>query len=173
MTKTLAFLAVLWSVSLFAQDATLLAPGDALSPEEQRQMFHLPPGFEIQLVASEPDIGQPMNLQFDAAGRLWVTSSVEYPYPAEGPGVEARDENFAGSDEPHPPRDWVAVLSDIRSDGRPRKITRFTEGLNIPIGHLPLQDGALVYSIPSLDKYLDSNGPLQFETQCHGPFIAT
>jgi hypothetical protein len=34
------------------------------------------------------DIGQPMNLQFDAAGRLWATSSLEYPYPAQGPGVE-------------------------------------------------------------------------------------
>lgn len=158
VTKTLAFLAALWSVSLFAQDATLLAPGDALSSDEQQQTFHLLPGFEIQLVASEPEIGQPMNLQFDAAGRLWVTSSVEYPYPAEGPGVEARDENFAGSDEPHPPRDWVAVISGIGSDGKPQKITRFTEGLNIPIGHLPLEKGALVYSIPSLDRYVDADG---------------
>ncbi len=158
VTKTLAVLAAFVPLSLFAQDPTLLAPTDALSPDEQRAKFHLPPGFEIQLVASEPDIGQPMNLQFDAAGRLWATSSVEYPYPAQGPGVEPRDENFAGSDEPHAPRDWVVVIDGIGPDGKPKKITRFTEGLNIPIGHLPLGDGPLIYGIPSLDRYVDADG---------------
>ena len=158
MTKTLALLAILTPLSLLAQDSTLLAPTDALSPDEQRKKFHLPPGFEIQLVVCEPDIGQPMNLQFDAAGRLWVTSSVEYPYPAQGPGVQERDERFAGKDEPHPPRDWVAVISGIGPDGKPAQVVRFTEGLNIPIGHLPLADGALVYGIPSLDHHRDTDG---------------
>ena len=50
-----------------------------LKPEEEQKTFHLPPGFEIQLVGSEPDINKPMNLAFDAAGRLWVTTSIEYP----------------------------------------------------------------------------------------------
>ena len=62
----------------------LVAENDPFTPEEQRKMFHLPEGFEIQLVASEPLIGQPMNLNFDASGRLWATSTVEYPYPAAG-----------------------------------------------------------------------------------------
>src|SRR5262249_23594786 len=48
---------------------------DPLTPEEQIEKFHLPPGFEIQLVASEPDIQKPMNLNFDSRGRLWVTHS--------------------------------------------------------------------------------------------------
>ncbi|HEX6985013.1 MAG TPA: hypothetical protein VF170_06530, partial [Planctomycetaceae bacterium] len=158
MTKTLALLASLSPLALLAQDPTLVAPTDPLPPEEQRKLFRLPPGFEIQLVASEPTIGQPMNLRFDAAGRLWVTSSVEYPYPADGPGVEPRDENFAGDDEPHPPWDWVTVLAGIGPDGTPRQATRFAEGLNIPIGLLPLADEALVYSIPSLDRFRDADG---------------
>jgi hypothetical protein len=49
-----------------------------------RNCFHLPPGFEIQLVVSDPDIGKPMNLNFDARGRLWITLSIEYPWPAKG-----------------------------------------------------------------------------------------
>ena len=53
-----------------------------LKPEEQQKKFHLPTGFEIQLVAAEPDIHKPLNLAFDAAGRLWVTTSLEYPYAA-------------------------------------------------------------------------------------------
>src|SRR5687767_7041485 len=100
-----------------AQD--LVARTEARTPDEERKSFKLPPGFEIQLVASEPDINKPMNLAFDARGRLWVTSTVEYPYPAR---------------EGQTPRDKVIVLSDFGDDGRARKVETFAEGLNIPIG---------------------------------------
>src|SRR5215471_2203689 len=60
------------------------------SPEEERKTFRLPPGFEAQLVACEPDIRKPINIAFDAAGRLWVTQSVAYPFPAP-PGKKAQD----------------------------------------------------------------------------------
>jgi hypothetical protein len=48
------------------------------TPAEQLALFNVPPGFEMQLVLSDPDMGQPMNLNFDVRGRLWVTHSVEY-----------------------------------------------------------------------------------------------
>src|SRR5438105_3082395 len=60
------------------------------TPADELRAFHLPPGFEAQLVASEPDIGKPINLAFDARGRLWVTQSFEYPFPAD-PGRKGRD----------------------------------------------------------------------------------
>ena len=60
------------------------------SPDEERKAIHLPPGFEIQLVASEPAIHKPLNLAFDDRGRLWVTDTVEYPYPA-AKGTKPRD----------------------------------------------------------------------------------
>ena len=50
--------------------AITIAPTDALSPEEQKKKFNLPDGFVIELVVAEPAIGQPMNLNFDARGRL-------------------------------------------------------------------------------------------------------
>lgn len=131
----------------------------APSPEEQVKRFHLPPGFEIQLVLSDPDIGQPMNLNFDARGRLWVTSSIEYPYPADGPGVQPRPDRFS-TDEKHPPRDWVAVVDGFHENGRAKKITRFASGLNIPIGQTPIGNGdeAIVYSIPNIDLLVDHDG---------------
>ena len=67
-----------------------VAPTDALTPEQEQAKFKLPPGFEIQLVASEPEIHKPMNIAFDARGRLWVTDTVEYPWPAKE-GTTARD----------------------------------------------------------------------------------
>ena len=111
-----------WHSGLVAQEVPLVAPGEALSPQEQQKLFRLPPGFEIQLIASEPEIQKPMNMAFDAAGRLYVTQSIEYPFPAQ-----------EGT-----PRDTIRVLTDTNNDGVPDAVSRFAEGLNIPIGVLPL-----------------------------------
>ena len=123
----------------------LVAKTEALSPQDERRALHVPDGFEIQLVASEPEIHKPMNLAFDDRGRLWVTSTVEYPYPA-APGTT--------------PRDKVLILDDFASDGRARKVSTFAEGLNIPIGVLPLGRGdrALVHAIPAIRLLTDSDG---------------
>ena len=155
----LAFAAVcLPAAALLAQQPQLIAPTDALSGVEQKAKFQLPAGFEIQLVVSDPDIGQPMNLAFDARGRLWITHSVEYPYPAQSADVEPRG-RFAGEASPTP-RDRLTVVDEIGPDGRAQKIRHFAEGLNIPIGHLPLGKGseALVYSIPSIFRCVDTDG---------------
>ena len=93
---------------------------------EERKALHVPPGFEIQLVAAEPDIHKPLNLAFDDRGRLWVTDTVEYPFPAP-PGTR--------------PRDSVKILSDFGPDGKPARSQTFADGLNIPIGLLPLPSG--------------------------------
>lgn len=121
-----------------------VAPTDALPPAEQQRKLRLPPGFEIQLVASEPDVMNPMNIAFDARGRLWVTMSSEYPFP-----------NFKART-----RDTVKILSDFGADGRARKITTFAENLNIPIGVLPIEDGskAIIFSIPNIWLFEDTNG---------------
>ncbi len=127
------------------QVAALVAPTEARTPADERKGFHLPPGFEAQLVAEEPTINKPMNLAFDDRGRLWVTTTVEYPYPAKD-GTKARDR--------------VVVLDDFAPDGRARKATTFAEGLNIPIGVLPLGrgDSALVHSIPAIRRWTDTDG---------------
>ncbi len=54
------------------------------SPSDELAGFHLPAGFQAELVASEPDIAKPMNLAFDSKGRLWVSQSHLYPFPAQG-----------------------------------------------------------------------------------------
>ncbi|MBI3878431.1 MAG: hypothetical protein HY300_21105, partial [Verrucomicrobia bacterium] len=63
----------------FAENIRTTEP---LTPEEERQTFKVPPGFEVQLVAAEPELRKPMNLAWDAAGRLWITESREYPFAA-------------------------------------------------------------------------------------------
>ena len=52
--------------------ADQIPPAPPLSPEQALKTFRLPPGFEAQIVASEPLIDNPVVVQWDSAGRLWV-----------------------------------------------------------------------------------------------------
>ncbi|HEY1110114.1 MAG TPA: hypothetical protein VGE76_15795, partial [Opitutaceae bacterium] len=175
-----AFFLAAASAPAFAQRGD--APDTRLrSSAESQAAFHLPAGFEIQLVAAEPDLQKPFNLAFDAAGRVWVTGSALYPWPARrdalGQPIASFEKNWddnrlafrATSTPPAPPEqgiDTVKVLSDFDPQtGRARKIVTFADGLNIPIGLLPLPrepkargDSALVFSIPAIWKLTDTDG---------------
>jgi putative heme-binding domain-containing protein len=121
----------------------LVAPTEALSPEEQQRKFHLPPGFEIQLFAAEPAIYKPMNITFDSQGRLWLADTLEYPYPAAKGAA---------------PRDTIKVLADRDGDGRADEITTFVDKLNIPLGVMPVPGGCVCYSIAQIVRALDADG---------------
>src|SRR5438105_11117537 len=88
------------------------------TPQEERLALHVPPGFEVQLVASEPEIQKPIAINFDERGRLWVTGTIEYPFAA--PPTRAA-------------RDTVKILEDFDDTGKARKITTFADDLNIPV----------------------------------------
>jgi len=127
-----------------AQNPLLVAPTDPLTAQEQQKLFHLPPGFEIQLVASEPEIHKPMNMAFDARGRLFATGSVEYPFPVREAGQI--------------PRDTVRIFDGMGPEGKPKSVDIFADQLNIPIGIMPLDSSVLVYSIPNIWRITDTNG---------------
>jgi len=124
--------------------AELVVSAGARTPQEELKAFHLPPGFEAQLVAADPDIHKPINIAFDERGRLWITDTVEYPFPAKE-GAKTRD--------------TVKILEDFGPDGRARKITTFADNLNIPIGILPIGGNeAIIYSIPAIFDMKDTTG---------------
>ena len=122
-----------------------VSSAEARTPEEERKAFHLPEGFAIELVAAEPEIHKPLNIAFDDQGRLWVTDTLEYPFPAA---------------EGTTPRDGVKILENFQDNGRAATIRTFADGLNIPIGLLPLPSGnaALVHSIPDVFRLTDTDG---------------
>src|SRR5690349_7947147 len=82
--KLLASLTLLLGSSL-VQAADIIPPaqqkppGPALSPIEAIAKMTVPPGFKVELVASEPDIVNPVAMTFDERGRVWITESLEYP----------------------------------------------------------------------------------------------
>ncbi|WOK07056.1 c-type cytochrome [Imperialibacter roseus] len=129
---------------------------DFQTAEEEMKGFHLPPGFEINLYASEPDITKPINMEFDDRGRLWVTHSIEYP-----------NEASTGSGQ-----DKITILEDTNGDGKADKFTDFASDLNIPIGIMPVKGGAIAYSIPNIYYFEDKDGDDKYDEKrvLVGPF---
>ncbi len=167
LLRTVAALILGTTLACAATDpfADMVRATEPANPPEQRAKFKLPPGFDIQLVAAEPDINKPMNLAFDAAGRLWATTSIEYPWaaPTNRPG-----------------RDRLMIFEDFGPDGRARKVTQFADGLNIPIGIYPFRTDdrhwkAVVWSIPYiwLMEDTDGDGRADKRTPLYGPFDVT
>jgi putative membrane-bound dehydrogenase-like protein len=157
-----------------AEDTSLVRSSDPLSPEEERRAFQLPEGFSASLVASEPIINKPMNLAFDAKGRLWCTSSAEYPWAVPKEKWKSPDGHLDSS------RDKIIVFSDSNGDGIPDQPTVFADNLNIPIGVLPYRNGCIAWSIPNIWFLADTDGdgrcdqrtilfgPLGWEMDTHG-----
>ncbi len=140
-------------------------PTDPLDPEAERKGFRLPPDFEATLFVAEPRIAKPMNMAFDGRGRLWVTTTLEYPFAAP---LDKKG------------RDSIVVLEDKDGDGHAEFATTFADGLNIPTGVYPYRNGVIAWSIPNIWYFEDTDndgkadkrtvlyGPLGWERDTHG-----
>jgi putative heme-binding domain-containing protein len=117
------------------------APNPVKTPDEAARSMTVPPGFKVEVVASEPAIVNPVAMTFDEKGRIWITESLEYPRLSAGPG-----------------RDRVKVLEDTDGDGRFEKVTVFAEGLNIPSGIAVGHGGVWVANAPDILFLQDTDG---------------
>ena len=90
------------SASLHAAEdkMRLVRETDALIPEQERTGLHVPPGFTVQLFASEPMINKPINMAFDARGRklTWCSSTYRGAIVVIDPNT--RDTLFADGTDP-------------------------------------------------------------------------
>jgi putative membrane-bound dehydrogenase-like protein len=116
-------------------------PGPPLSPAEAICKMTVPPGFQVELVAGEPDIVNPVAMTIDERGRFWITESLEYPRKAAGKG-----------------RDRIKILEDTDGDGRADKFTVFADGLNIPSGIAVGHGGVWVGNAPDILFLQDTDG---------------
>ena len=113
----------------------------------------MPPGYRLELVASEPMIQEPVVIDWDADGRLWV---VEMPgYMEDMPATTERE-----------PTGRVSVLEDTNDDGRMDKKTVFLDKLVLPRSLKVLdRGGALIAEPPNLWLARDTNGDLKADTK--------
>jgi len=111
-------------------------------PEIERKSFIVADGFEVNLFAADPQIAKPIQMNFDAQGRLWIASSEVYPHIK--PGEKANDR--------------ILIVEDADGDGVAEKTTVFAGGLLIPTAVVPGDGGAYVANSMELLHLSDTNG---------------
>lgn len=107
-------------------------------PEEALKTFRYPNDLALDLVLSEPAITQPVYLNFDHKGRLWIVQYNQYPYP-KGLKVLSMDQHIRAQYDqvPQPPPDGtkgadkISFFEDTDGDGVFDKATDAVTGLNI------------------------------------------
>lgn len=137
---------------------------NALPPAESARTFTVPDDLEMELVLAEPVVTQPVFLNFDERGRMWVVQYLQYPAPA-GLKAVSRD-NFwrAVYDQvPEPPPrgvrglDKITIHEDTDADGTFDKHKTFVDGLNIATACVKGRGGVWVLNPPYLLFYPDQN----------------
>ncbi|QEC52078.1 hypothetical protein FRZ59_06870 [Anseongella ginsenosidimutans] len=116
-----------------------------LSAEESLEHFRIEEGFEIKLVASEPDVRTPVAMTFDEKGRIWVVEMPNYMPDTVGTGEDA-------------PTGTIAILEDSNQDGRMDKRSVFMDSLVLPRAICLIEDGVLVAEPPKLWFVENNNG---------------
>ena len=107
-------------------------PSPPLSPNQALKSFDLAdPELEIELVAAEPLVQDPVAMQFDAKGRLWVVEMLGFMQDIDGTGE-------------NDPVGRVSVLTDDNGDGRMDRSTVFLDSLVMPRALAVVEDGVLV-----------------------------
>ena len=116
-----------------------------LGGEETIQHLKLAPGCKIELVASEetfPELVNPVQMNFDTKGRLWIAAWPSYPETT--PTTKVFDK--------------LLVIDLDPKTGKAAKITTFADGLNCPTGFQFYRDGVLLMQAPDLWFLRDTDG---------------
>lgn len=128
--------------SFYGEKKAYNFPGP-VSPEESLKRFTLHPDLQIELVAAEPLVLDPIMIDWSPDGRMWVCEMADYPTGKFG-GME--------------PCGRVRVLTDEDGDGKYDSSKIFLDGINFPTSIKVWRDGVLVTSAPNLFFGRDRNG---------------
>ncbi|GAB3278856.1 c-type cytochrome [Larkinella harenae] len=117
---------------------TDLAAG-AVPPDKALATLEVEAGFQVELLAHEPLIASPVDMEIDEYGRLYVVEMPGYPLDKSGSGK-------------------IKLLADTDGDGQMDKSTVFAEGLTLPNGIMRWKKGVLVTDAPDVLYLEDSDG---------------
>ena len=137
-------IARLRSLQQVAAPATTTRPAKPAAPytPQTRPQFQVADGFEVTLWAENPLLHKPVQMNFDARGRLWVASSELYPQIEPG----------------QPASDKIIILEDTTGSGRADQATVFADGLLIPTGLEVGDGGVYVAQSTELLHFRDTDG---------------
>lgn len=130
--------AVLWHLG--ANPAKPSPVANEKAQKTAREMT-VAPGFQVDLIAAEPEVRQPIAFSIDERGRLWVVEGHSYPNKRkEGEGL-----------------DRIVIMADENGDGQFEKRTVFMEGLNLVSGIETGMGGVWIGAAPHLMFIPDRN----------------
>jgi putative membrane-bound dehydrogenase-like protein len=101
--------------------------------------FELDSEFQIELFVKEPLISDPVAMEIDEYGRMYVVEMHGYPLDKGGSGL-------------------VKLLTDSNGDGNLDKSTVFAEGLMLPTGIMRWKNGVIVTDAPNVLYLEDTDG---------------
>ena len=138
---------------------------DPVPPTEAEKQFETPDDLDIQLVLSEPHIAQPLFMNWDERGRLWVMEYRQYPEIA-GLKMLSRDVYLRAVYDKVPKappnhvkgRDRISIHEDTDGDGVYDKHKTFVDGLNLATSFVQGRGGLWVTNPPYLLFYPDKDG---------------
>jgi putative membrane-bound dehydrogenase-like protein len=131
-------------------------------PQEAPKHMAVADGFQVKLVAGEPLVRQPVAIEFDDRGRLWVIQYLQYPNPAGLKRVRVDRYSRTVYDRvPEPPprgpkgADRITVLESSPTEAGGVKAKDFLAGLNLASGLAFGHGGVFVLQAPYLLFYPD------------------
>ncbi len=140
------------------------AQAGPISPVESLEQFEVFDDLEIDQLLVEPLVKQPVFLNFDERGRMWVVQYQQYPHPA-GLKMTSRDNYWRAIYDKVPPappnhirgRDKITIHEDTDGDGVLDRHKTFVEGLNIVTSLAHGRGGVWLLNPPYLLFYPDKN----------------
>lgn len=124
---------------------TVPADGPPFEPQEALETIRVPDGLRVDLVAAEPLVADPVAMDIDEYGRIWVAEMPGYPLDVGGSGR-------------------IKILHDTDQDGRPDSAALFADGLRLPTGIMRWKDGVLVTDPPDIFYLPDTDGDLRADS---------
>jgi putative membrane-bound dehydrogenase-like protein len=134
----------------------------AKSPAESMKFFQVADDLKLEQVLAEPVVAQPLFMDFDERGRMWVVQYLQYPYPA-GIKILSEDKHLRAVYDKVPPppphhfkgADKITIHEDTDGDGVYDKHKTFIEGLNIVTSCVQGRGGVWMINPPYLLFYPD------------------
>jgi len=123
-----------------------------LEPAEAAVTFSAKDGFNLQLVAAEPIVTDPVAGAFDEDGRLYIVEMNDYPYTdktTDKPNVERNADMPIGK---------VRLLEDTDNDGVMDRSSIFARDLSWPTGIAVYRGGVFVAATPDIWYLKDEDG---------------